>query len=206
MRRLWISIPFALSALVVLALPGPALGDDDDHSSPHALAFQSVMIGLAQVPEVASTGRGVASYLVTSDSATLYYSVGVTEVSSTVGAAHIHLGSPGQNGQVVANLCGAGSTPGCMTEGVIATGTVTAGDLVGPLAGHPLGDLIVAMTAGGTYTNVHTANFPDGEIRGQVVLVAAAGDENNGNGNGDNSQGDNGQGNDNHDDHDEGDD
>ena len=58
-------------------------------------------------------------------------------------------------------------------------GTITAANLVGPLAGHPLSDLIAEMRAGNTYTNVHTndgvappntgpGDFPGGEIRGQI--------------------------------------
>jgi hypothetical protein len=199
-RRLWVLAVFALSAMVVMSLPGAALADDDE--APAALGYQSVMIGLSQVPPVASVGRGLASYLITEDSATLYYSVQVLDVSSTITMAHIHLGHTGQNGDVVVNLCGAGNTPACAPQGVIATGTVTASSLVGPLAGHPVSDLIVALTSGGTYTNVHTSNFPSGEIRGQVLLVAALGEAENSQG--DNNQGDNNQG-DNHDDHDDGD-
>jgi hypothetical protein len=200
MKWVWMTTALALSVLVLLGPAGLAVADgDDDHEdvSAHALAFQSVMVGLGQVPPVASIGRGLGSYLVTSNSATLYYSLQAVDASSTITMAHIHLGVPGQNGDVVVNLCGAGSAPACATSGVIATGTISASNLVGPLAGHPLGDLIVAMTAGGTYTNVHTTTFPDGELRGQVVLVGAAGDDDHGNG--DNDQGENNQGGD-HDD------
>lgn len=197
-----LSTALAMCVMLALGLPGAARADDDE---PNALGYQSVMIGLAQVPPVASVGRGLATYLIAGDSATIYYSVQVLDASSTITAAHIHLGQAGQNGDVVANLCGAGNTPACTSQGAIATGTITASSLVGPLAGHPLGDLVIAMTAGGTYTNVHTANFPNGEIRGQVLLVAATGEVDNGQGNngdnGDNHQGDQ----DNQDDH-EGDD
>jgi hypothetical protein len=191
--------------MVVLGLPAAVRGDDEE---PNALGYQSVMIGLAQVPPVASVGRGLATYLITEDSATVYYSVQALDLSSTITAAHIHFGHAGQNGEVVANLCGAGSAPACTTQGQIATGTINASSLVGPLAGHPLGDLVIAMTSGGTYTNVHTANFPNGEIRGQVFLVAATGEVENGQGN-NSDNGDNHQGNqdnqDDHDNHDEGD-
>jgi hypothetical protein len=155
------------------------------------------------VPPVASVGRGLASYLVTQDSATLYYSLQVLDVSSPITAAHIHLGHTGQDGDVVANLCGGGGAPPCAASGVIATGTITSGSLVGPLAGHPLSDLVIAMTAGSTYTNVHTSNFPDGEIRGQVLLVTAVGEPEHENGQGNNEQHDNGG--QNHDNQDEGD-
>ena len=64
-------------------------------------------------------------------------------------------------------------------DGVLAEGTITAADLVGPLAGHPLSDLIDAIQAGNAYVNVHTndgvaptntgpGDFPGGEIRGQL--------------------------------------
>jgi hypothetical protein len=62
---------------------------------------------------------------------------------------------------------------------LLAKGTFTAADLRGPLAGHPLSDLIAAIVAGNTYVNVHTddgvappntgpGDFPGGEIRGQL--------------------------------------
>jgi hypothetical protein len=199
MWRLLFVLLVACTTATLPALACQSLADDDEQA-PKALAFQSVMIGLGQVPPVASTGRGVASYLLTGDGGTLYYALEGVDVSSTITAAHIHLGRTGQNGEVVANLCGAGSAPACTTQGVIATGTITASNLVGPLSGHPLSDLVVAMTASAAYTNVHTSTFPDGEIRGQVLLVAVAGEQGNENGQGNNGQGNNGnQGNDDHD-------
>jgi hypothetical protein len=171
-----IALLFALSAACLLALPGPALADDDDNDElPAALGYQSLLVGLNQVPPVPSIGRGLASFLITQDTGNLVYTLQVLDISSPISMAHIHLGRAGENGDVVANLCGAGNTPACTTAGVVATGTITASSLVGPLAGHPLGDLIAAMSSGAAYTNVHSASFPNGEIRGQVRLVAAAG-------------------------------
>jgi hypothetical protein len=62
---------------------------------------------------------------------------------------------------------------------VLAEGTFAAADLVGPLSGHALSDLIAAVEAGDAYVNVHTndgqdgintgpGDFPGGEIRGQL--------------------------------------
>jgi hypothetical protein len=56
------------------------------------------------------------------------------------------------------------------TTGSLATGTITADDLVGDLEGQPLSALIDAMVAGDTYVNVHTTAYGEGEIRGQIAL------------------------------------
>jgi hypothetical protein len=54
------------------------------------------------------------------------------------------------------------------SNGTLAEGTFTAANLVGPLAGATLADLLAEMEAGNSYVNVHTLAFPPGEIRGQV--------------------------------------
>ena len=51
---------------------------------------------------------------------------------------------------------------------VLATGTIAAADLVGPLAGEELDDLIDEMWAGNTCVNVHTEQYSAGTIRGQI--------------------------------------
>ena len=48
--------------------------------------------------------------------------------------------------------------------------TATAGDLVGPLAGSELLALLNEIAAGNVYVNLHTADFPAGELRGQLAL------------------------------------
>jgi len=49
------------------------------------------------------------------------------------------------------------------------SGTITAADLTGPLAGRTMSDLLAAIRAGNIYVNFHTAAFPAGEIRGQLM-------------------------------------
>jgi hypothetical protein len=68
----------------------------------------------------------------------------------------------------VVNLCGTPDTSACSTEGVIAHGTFSATNLTGPLAGKSLQDLVDEMRADQTYANAHTANYPGGEVRGQI--------------------------------------
>ena len=64
-------------------------------------------------------------------------------------------------------------------DGILAEGTVTAANLSGALAGHPLSDLVAEIEAGNAYVNVHTndgvaptntgpGDIASGEIRGQI--------------------------------------
>jgi hypothetical protein len=57
----------------------------------------------------------------------------------------------------------------------LSQGTITTSNLRGPLAGHPLSDLIDIMDNGTAYANVHTKDFPLGEIRGNIESVGGGG-------------------------------
>ena len=54
------------------------------------------------------------------------------------------------------------------------TGTITAADILAITAqGLAAGDFagaVRALESGNTYANVHTTNFPAGEIRGQIKI------------------------------------
>lgn len=52
--------------------------------------------------------------------------------------------------------------------GVLARGTTSAAEVV-PSAASSLEELLELMRSGGTYVNVHTNAYPNGEIRGQIV-------------------------------------
>jgi hypothetical protein len=160
----------ALSAL--LALPGAAT------AAPRGPNFGTPLSGSEEAPPRETPARGQASFQLSADGSTMDYRLIVSNIENVV-ASHIHLGETGQNGDVVAFLFGPADPGGGRTDGVLAEGTITGDDLVGPLAGHDLDDLIQAMRSGNTYVNVHTndgvaptntgpGDFPGGEIRGQI--------------------------------------
>jgi hypothetical protein len=93
--------------------------------------------------------------------------------------SHIHIGAAGTNGPISVFLYGPVPAGGGRVNGVLAQGTITAADFIGPLAGLTMADLIAAMQAGNAYVNVHTndgvaptntgpGDFPGGEVRGQI--------------------------------------
>ncbi|MEJ2702932.1 MAG: CHRD domain-containing protein, partial [Sedimentisphaerales bacterium] len=53
-------------------------------------------------------------------------------------------------------------------RGTLGEGSFTSKDFVGPLAGKELADLLVAIKENRAYVNVHTQQFPGGEIRGPL--------------------------------------
>ena len=134
---------------------------------------------LEQVPAVLASGSGEFQGVVHGNGS-LQYSLTYANMSSAVTQAHIHFGASKTDGGVIVFLCG-GPKPACPASGTI-TGTITAADVsvlpasnadsVIPQGIQP-GDfnaLVAAVRSGNGYVNVHSENFPNGEIRGQVVV------------------------------------
>jgi hypothetical protein len=156
---------------MIVALSGTAVGGENKN-------FIATLGGDEEVPARETLGRGVAIFQLSDDGTELHYRLIAANIENVV-ASHIHLGPSGVNAPVVAFLFGSVPPGGGRSDGVLAVGTITAANLVGPLAGHPFSDLIDAMGAGNTYVNVHTndgiaptntgpGDFPGGEIRGQI--------------------------------------
>jgi hypothetical protein len=126
--------------------------------------------GDEEVPPRDTNAQGQATFQLSKDGSTLSYKLNVANIEN-VTQAHIHMAPAGSNGGIVAWLYPAAPPamliPG-RTQGTLTEGSITAANLVNALAGQPLGALLNAMQAGNTYVNVHTSQFPPGEIRGQI--------------------------------------
>lgn len=119
---------------------------------------------------VDTKAQGQAIFHLSKDGTELKYKLIAANIEN-ITMAHIHFAPAGQNGPIVVWLYP--STPPAQLipgrfNGVLAIGTITASDLIGPLAGLPLDALITNMTADNTYVNLHTAQNTAGEIRGQI--------------------------------------
>jgi hypothetical protein len=158
--------PTALAPAGVEASHGAA------HGPPAAVQrnFRAHLTGAEEVPPVDTRAQGQAIFQLSKDGTEISYRLIVANIEN-VSQAHIHVGPAGVNGLVVVWLYPSGPPaeliPG-RTSGVLATGVITAESLVGPWAGEPLETLIDAMRREAVYVNVHTSQFPPGEIRGQI--------------------------------------
>jgi hypothetical protein len=129
-----------------------------------AYSFTSVLSGANEVPPNESDAHGVIILKISSDETSIDYKLIASNIDSVWGA-HLHLAAEGESGPVVAGLY-SGPVTG-KQNGVLSQGTITAANVVGPLAGD-LEALIDTLRSGYIYANVHTNAIPSGEIRGQL--------------------------------------
>jgi hypothetical protein len=124
-------------------------------ASAQTTIFNLVLEGAQQVPAAvtAASGRGTATYEASTRQLTLNLSY--SGLSSAETMAHIH--GPAVRG-------------------------VNAGVLIFLSAGSPKNDVVILspaqesdLFAGRLYVNIHTLNFPDGELRAQIDNVGAVG-------------------------------
>jgi hypothetical protein len=150
--------------LLVSALVAPAAMADQSRN------FVANLSGDQEVPAANTLARGTAIFHLSSDGSYISYKLIVANIEN-VTQSHIHLAPAGANGGVVAWLYPGGPPaqliPG-RTDGILAQGVITEANLVGALAGMTLADLIAHMESGNAYVNVHTSQYPGGEIRGQI--------------------------------------
>ena len=123
-----------------------------------------------EVPPNASLAQAQANFKLSDDGMSLSYKLNVANIENVL-QSHIHMAPAGTNGAIVAWLYPSAPPaqliPG-RSQGTLGEGTITAANLVGPLAGQPLSALVAAISAGNAYVNVHTSQFPPGEVRGNL--------------------------------------
>jgi hypothetical protein len=128
--------------------------------------FFAKLRGSEEVPPVRTDASGIAQFKISSNESRILFRLVVKDLENFT-QAHIHIGRRGENGPVVVFLFGP-VDPDISVDKAVVEGTITAKDLVGPLKGRPLSALISLIRDGRTYVNAHTAQNPDGEIRGQI--------------------------------------
>jgi CHRD domain-containing protein len=167
----------AIASAVMLTCFGATAFADGDTD------LRARLRGLNEVPP--TTNRATASLIaeINADETAITFTLSFENLTANPAQAHIHFGPTKVNGGVMVFFCG-GPKPACpaATTGTV-TGTITAADIVGPAAqglpAAPAGkfaDVVRAIKTGNAYANIHNANFPGGEVRGQVI--AFGGDHN----------------------------
>jgi hypothetical protein len=139
-------ILWTVGAGVVALLPAASIAQTP---SPPPSGSNVVLTGGQEMPPVSTSATGAGTIAVLMDRS-MSGSVTTAGVAGT--AAHIHLATPGQNGPVIVPLNKTGDNVWSVPPGI------------------RLNDAqYEAFKLGNLYVNVHSANNPAGEIRGQIM-------------------------------------
>jgi hypothetical protein len=170
--------PYVLGVALAFALAGGAAAVAAFNGN-----FGTHLQGRYEVPVRDTNAQGQAIFRLSDDGNSVDYKLIASNIDNAF-MAHIHMGPATGTGPIVVWLY-PGTAPvqgpfgSGRHDGILAEGTFTAANFVGPLAGHPMSDLIAAIQSGNAYVNVHTndgvdgvntgpGDFPGGEIRGQL--------------------------------------
>lgn len=151
-------------------------------SAAETTRLRASLNGLQEVAAATIITDATGTFTATiNDDSSLTYTLTYKNLSSAVLQAHIHIGATKISGNVSIFLCsnlgnGPAGTPACpddATHSGSVSRTVSAADVTNLAAsqGVPAGDfkdIVRAIVSHVTYANVHTANHPAGEIRGQI--------------------------------------
>jgi len=156
---------FAWLGLVALAgVGGVSCGDSTLQDKE---VFVATLSGAEEVPARGTGANGSAQFIVEGNQIT--YAIEVDDITSII-QAHIHTGAPGVNGPVRLFLYPAppASLPAPLVTVTDKTILVEATVDSSSVNGVTYEELLTAMRSGNAYVNVHTTQFPGGEIRGTV--------------------------------------
>jgi hypothetical protein len=173
-RQFWAGTALAAVLLVVSSTPARAQEYFAKFSG-----FEEVGALNAETGAVLSTGQATVELSLDKNAQTLTYTLKYSGLVNVL-QSHIHFGKRHVPGGVMVFFCsnlnnGPLGTPACPDDSggeVTVTGMITPAGVVGPAAQNvPPGDfaaVVAALASNTAYGNIHTHQFPAGEIRGQI--------------------------------------
>ncbi|HYE60224.1 MAG TPA: CHRD domain-containing protein [Candidatus Kapabacteria bacterium] len=153
-------------SVALVAFPASAQVDTYKHT------LSTTMTGNEEVSAVSTNATGDAVFHVGANEDMIHYVLNVYN-GNDVTMAHLHCGRPGESGPDIVPLYT--NSAGADVHGQLASGTIIATDLMTKASTcnpniQNMNHLIQAMREGTIYVNVHTAQHPQGELRGQVRM------------------------------------
>lgn len=160
-----------LAAVTALAFTPCAFADRDNDNK-----FRLKLTGFQETPlTLSSPASGEFEARIVDNDTQIDWELSYRGIPTNVLQAHIHFGARAITGGISIFLCtnlgnGPAGTQPCPQMGTIS-GHIRAADVIGPagqgIATGELAEIIAAIRAGVAYVNVHSTQFPGGEIRAQ---------------------------------------
>lgn len=117
--------------------------------------FKATLNGANETPPNSSTATGTATASYDPGTKMISYTFSWSNLSAPAKAMHFHVGAPGVSGNVIIPVPSASFTSAASGS---ASGSAPFPD-----------SLLNQLMIGNFYANIHDANYPGGEIRGQLI-------------------------------------
>ncbi|MGB7956529.1 MAG: CHRD domain-containing protein [Candidatus Nitrosopolaris sp.] len=165
-RRTFGTFPFVV-AISLLAIAGSGFAVITTNTAfAQQQHFTAKLSGANEVPPLTSKSSGIATFDLNPAGTQMKYTLNATNIDKVI-AAHIHMGKSTDNGPIVVNLFIPSKATG-KVDGTLVRSSINSTSLIGLLKGKLMTDLIKSIDGGQAYVNVHTAQNPPGEVRGQI--------------------------------------
>jgi hypothetical protein len=153
---------FSCGFLFILSLNQEAVYSSVDDEQKYWAGLEGEFVK----PPVATNASGMAMFETIEGN--IGYILDVTSIDG-VTSAQIHSGDIVENGPIVVTLFGSNGTVTGDINGTLTQGEITSSMLQGPYADMNSSQLVLAMRNITTYVDVSTVDYPNGEIRGQIM-------------------------------------
>jgi hypothetical protein len=130
--------------------------------------YSALLTGAESVPAVNTAAEGTLDLTYDAEDEKLTFSLKITKKLTNPTSATIYQGTPGTEGDAVYNLYIADDPNAGTYQGTLAEGPIVAMDLVGPLAGGTINELLALIEEGNAYVSVGNKSHPIDAIRGQI--------------------------------------
>jgi hypothetical protein len=166
------------AAILAAAFALPAAAGSVEEFNATFSGFNEVGgLGASETGAILSEGKAHLTLKLDRAAQTVWFELSYSGLSAPVTQAHIHFGKVHVAGNVMVFFCSnlSSAPPGvqaCPASGGTVTGTITAANVLAIPSQHvSAGDfdaLTDALASNTAYANIHTQNFPIGEIRGEI--------------------------------------
>jgi CHRD domain-containing protein len=138
-------------------------------SSAQVVTLTATLNGGEETPALLTGAVGIATVSVDPQAEELAVTLSLFNLPTGTSAGHIHIAPKGIAGPVVINFpIPTGRTGDLPLSFRVSTAAFVARPEIGI---NTLADAIQSIVAGNSYVNIHTSQYPAGEIRGQLTPV-----------------------------------
>jgi hypothetical protein len=137
-------------------------------ASATTITFTANLRGSNETPPNTSTASGIGDFTFDTVAQDITFSLSYSGLTSNAAMAHIHFGAVNVAGPIILPF-----TPNPTGTSGTLSGVLTTANLINQATTGivTFTDIFNAAVAGNLYANVHTVEFPAGEIRGQLTAV-----------------------------------